>query len=142
MKFYGLDVKPGTYDASKFVVVDTHYDASVKDESRVIKKMREENRERERELRPLWIKTTAKFVVTSFGTYAILGVYAIMLFLAHFALYENRVELVETGEFVLVQAINPVTVICIVIATLATIALICAWILENAVEAKRYLSKA
>ena len=129
------------YDASKFVVVDAH-DASVKDESRVIKKMHEEDRRRERELRPLWVKTTAKFVATSFGTYAILGVYAMVLFLAHFVLYENRAEMIETGEFVIVQTINPVTVICIVIATFSMIALICAWILDNAVEAKRYLSKA
>ena len=92
------------------------------------------------ELRPLWIKTTVKFVVTSFMTYAILGVYAMVLFLAHFVLYENRAEMIETGEFVLVQTINPVTVICIVIAALATIALIYASVLENANEARRYLA--
>ena len=136
-------MKYETYDASKFVAIERpQYDASVKDRSvaECIDKMREEGRKRERELRPLWIKTTVKFVVTSFMTYAILGVYAMVLFLAHFVLYENRAEMIETGEFVLVQTINPVTVICIVIAALATIALIYASVLENANEARRYLA--
>ena len=138
MKFYG------PYDAKKFVTIDRpHYDASVKDRSvaECIKKMREDDRKRERELRPLWVKTTVKFVVTSFVTYVALAFYVLTtLFLAHFALYENRVEMLENGEFILKQSISPIAIVAIIAITLAMIAFLYGWVLENADEARRYLA--
>lgn len=141
MKFYGLDVKPGTYDAcSKAVHVTEPRHDTIKDvmvSEMCTKEARRESRKRERELRLLLAKTTAKYVATSLVTYIVLGLYAATLFLAHFALYENRVVMLE-DEAVLVRTINPMAVASVVGVTLAVVVFFCAWIRENADEAQRY----
>lgn len=101
------------------------------------KEARRESRRRGRWFRLLLAKTTAKYVATSLVTYIVLGFYAATLFLAHFALYENRVVMLE-DEVALVRTINPMVVASVVVVTLAVVVFFYVWIRENADEAQRY----